>query len=632
MTEAESALMHQTQIPTVNKIPPGMATMNQLLGRRLVLSSKQQAVARLRFPAIQKEWSDETQTWVKSSVERSVDLFQIAAARPMTSLLQLAEMDYYDLFVQDASTANHLAVSSGKPVKIDGHPYIDAHGHQVWDDGKWAVDESGEYVLDIDGNLIPAPTSRKVEGGWQYRQGPISRSSIKNHLNGRDVFGVLGGRFSRFFVLDVDLHSGDPEVYKHRLDVLIPLFWGRFRSSFSISQGGVHIIGTLPKRERLNHLRSELTRSLHFHSGNDSTIFAGDNLLIELFPDSKRGIRLPLACGRVVFCDGILHTRTLRSGKQVPDVREFIKWTRSSSQPSLSPMDVINQAINYAKPRTPRVQSVINVPGNEAKPTQSLSFASQKGNFLHNLVSFWSGSMPYLPGLLNNMLLMSTRLLIHSGHSDDSIINVLSDLSKSLRESGYTSNTLMDVARLRSHFLQKIRECRDNTNQPDPGLSTAKMRGVAEYCKRIGFRLDDSSTWYLINNTRNNLSTSILCEPKFDSEDKKVIQEKIAPILKSDTLSAEYSIRRLLGWLGNDNRQLSSRNLLPKLLDGTGVKIGNHGKQRRFLRALVKEGFIEIVREYSPPSARRLARTYALTKRMKEKLVPGNTKGMSDGN
>jgi hypothetical protein len=71
---------------------------------------------------------------------------------------------------------------------------------------------------------------------------------------------------------------------------------------------------------------------------------------------------------------------------------------------------------------------------------------------------------------------------------------------------------------------------------------------------------------------------------------------------------------------------------LPKLLEGTGVKIGNHGKQRRFLNALVREAFIEIVREYSPPPARRLARTYALTKRMKEKLVPVNTKGMSDGN
>ncbi|MBY0589404.1 hypothetical protein K2X85_19685 [bacterium] len=602
--------------------------MNQLLGRRLVRSAKQQSVGTLRFPATQKEWSNEEQAWVKSSVERSVDLYQINTARPMTSPLQLAEMDYYDLFVLDASTANHLAVSSGKPVMIDGHPFVDAHGNHVWDGGSWAVDESGNYLLDIDGNLVLGSTPRAVEGGWQYRQGPISRSSIKNHLNGRDIFGVLGGKFTRFFVLDVDLHSGDPDVYKHRLEVLIPLFCGRFRSSFSISQGGVHIIGTLPKRERLNHLRSELTRSLHFHLGADTSIFAGDKLVIELFPDSKRGIRLPLARGRVMFCDGILPSRTLRSGEQVPDVRRFIDWVTSSTQSRLSPTDVINHAITSAKPRT--VQSVINVLGNEAKPTQSLSFSSQKGKFLQNLVGFWSGSMPYSPGLLNNMLVMSTRLLIHSGHSDNSIINILSELSNSLRESGCSSNTLNDSARLRSHFLQKLRECRDNTNQPDPGLSSAKMRGVAEHCKRIGFRLDDSSTWHVINNKRNNLSTSILCEPIFGEEEKKVIQEKICPILKSDTLSAEYSIARLLGWLGKDSRQISSRNLLPKLLEGTGVKIGNHGKQRRFLKALVREGFIEVVREYSPPSVGRRARTYGLTKRMKEKLVPINTKGMND--
>jgi hypothetical protein len=604
--------------------------MNQLLARRLVRSAKQQAVARLQFPATQKEWSDSEQAWVKSSVERSVDLYQIAAARPMTSPLQLAEMDFYDIFVKDASTANHLAVSSGRPVMIDGHPYFDVHGHQVWDDGSWAVEESGNYLLDVDGNLVLGPTPRAVEGGWQYRQGPISRSSIRNQLNGRDVFGVLGGKYSRFFVLDVDLHAGDPEVYKHRLDVLIPLFWGRFRSSSSISQGGVHIIGTLPKRERLNHLRSELTRSLHFHLGNDSTIFAGDNLLIEVFPDQKRGIRLPLARGRSMYCDGLLPSRTLRSGKQVPNVREFINWIESSSEPSASPMDVINLAINSARPRKPRIQSVIKKSSDKAEPAQSLSFLSQKGKFLQNLVSFWSGRMSYSPGLFNNMLLMSTRLLINSGYSNELIINILSELSNSLRETGFPSGTLNDPARLRSHFLQKLRECRDNTNQPDPGLSSAKMRGVAEYCKRIGFSLADPSTWHVITNTRNNLSTSIICEPKLDSEDKKVIQEKICPILKSDTLSAEYSVRRLLGWLGKDSRQISSRNFLPKLLEGTGVRIGNHGKQRRLLRALVNEGFVEIVREYSPPSVGRRARTYSLTQRMKDKLVPVNTKGVSD--
>jgi hypothetical protein len=75
---------------------------------------------------------------------------------------------------------------------------------------------------------------------------------------------------------------------------------------------------------------------------------------------------------------------------------------------------------------------------------------------------------------------------------------------------------------------------------------------------------------------------------------------------------------------------VSAKKLLPKLLDGTGVKICNHSKQRRFLRAMVREGFIEMVRESSPPSARGIARTYSLTQRMKEKLVPLQKEGMND--
>jgi hypothetical protein len=203
-------------------------------------------------------------------------------------------------------------------------------------------------------------------------------------------------------------------------------------------------------------------------------------------------------------------------------------------------------------------------------------------------------------------------------------------LSNILRETSFPSSTLNDPARLRSHILEKVRGCRANTNQPDPGLSSAKMRRVAEHCKRIGFNLADSSTWHVINDKRNNLSTSIICEPNFDAEDKRIILDKIAPILKSDSLTAEYIVARLLGWIGKENRQVSSRYLLPKLFSGLKVKIGNHAKQRRFLKTLVNEGFLQVVGEYSPPSARRLARTYSLTRQMKDKLVPINSKGMND--
>jgi hypothetical protein len=622
--------MHQATIPTVTKAPQGMATLNQLLGRRLVRSSKQEAVARLRFAAPHKEWSLEEQAWVRSSVERTVDLYEISAARPMTSALQRAEMEYYDLFVQDASKDSHIVFGAGQPVMIGGHPYFDADGHQVWDDGRWAVDENGEYLLDLQGNLLVGETPRVLEG-WSCRIGPISRSTIKQHINGNEIFGVYGGKHSRFFVIDLDLHAGDPDVYKHRLNVLIPLLWGKFQTSFSVSQGGVHIVGVFPKRLELERLRGELTRCLRHHVGHDSHFFVGEKLVIELFPSQSHPIRLPLARGRITYCDGILPARGLSSGRDVPDVCEFIKWIKSSSKPATSPEYVINLAINTAKPRSTQDKCAINKQSSKFSIAKaSPAFPAQRGKFLQNLVCFWTGKMPYSPGLLNNMLVMSTRLLIHSGHSDDSIINILSYLSNILKETGFPSNTLNDPARLRFNFFQKIRECRDNSNQPDPGLSTAKMRGVAEYCRRIGFSLADPSTCHAIDNTNNNLYTSIIWEPNLDEQDKVVIREKIYPILKSNPLSCEYSIRRFLGWFGKDCRQVSAKKLLPKLLEGTGVKMGNYAKQRRFLKAMVREGFIELVRESSPPSARGVARTYSLTQKMKEKLVPINSKGMNN--
>ena len=180
-------------LPVFDRIPEGMATLNQLLGERLVLSSKQKAIAKVRFTFSRKHWNEVMLRKELVATEKLVNLYLHNDARPMTSPLQRAEMDYYDIFIAPARQDRHIATGSGQPVMVNGKHFLDQDGETIWDDGYWAVNEDGEYIFDDHGGLIRTDDQREVGGKWRWVEARISRCMVKGHIGGSSCLGVFGG-------------------------------------------------------------------------------------------------------------------------------------------------------------------------------------------------------------------------------------------------------------------------------------------------------------------------------------------------------------------------------------------------------------------------------------------------------
>ncbi|MBX9671785.1 MAG: hypothetical protein K2X93_29620, partial [Candidatus Obscuribacterales bacterium] len=345
-------------------------------------------------------------------------------------------MNFFDIFVEPACRDRHLQPGSGQPVFIDGMPLLDEAGEQVWDDGEWAVDESGNYILDGDGKVVLAESPRDIKGKWRCVHGPLTRSMIKSHINGNTYYGIYGGQQTNHYVIDLDLHSGDPDLFRRRLEHLVPIFQARFASHYSVSDGGVHIIGVLDKKLALAEARKTLINVLLNYDLPDlGLISSGGSPAIELFPDPNRGIRLPLAKDRLVLLDQLLPNRQLRSGRAVPDVKYYMNWINNPKREYMNASEVINLVNSTVKPRVPSlIKSIVHdVNHVSVVPCEKLpSVSPQKGQFLNNLVKFWSGEIGYKPGLLNMYLVMMTRLLIASELDDDQVKKSLRNLCKSL--------------------------------------------------------------------------------------------------------------------------------------------------------------------------------------------------------
>ena len=149
------------------------------------------------------------------------------------------------------------------------------------------------------------------------------------------------------------------------------------------------------------------------------------------------------------------------------------------------------------------------------------------------------------------------------------------------------------------------------------------MSLVAKHCEKLGFRIEDTSTWSnILNNTKHTNASIILCDPKFDLKEDDLIRRKLLPILKTDLTTAKIALAKLFHWLGIKEKEISSRHLLPKLFsDISNISITNHDKQRAFLKWVEAMGWIDRVREYSPKVK---ARKYALGEDILKRMTVNN--------
>lgn len=430
---------------------------------------------------------------------------------------------------------------------------------------------------------------------WKTCRSYLDEEKIRQHLLGKEIYGVYGGEFTCFSAIDADYHGGDYEIFREQLTVVLNEVHGRDGWHYSFGPRGCHIIKVHP-RTPTPQARADLWQRLSQidaqHPALRARAIQANMRPIsdwEIYPDPKQGFRLPLARGRVVLLD-----------RPCPDLETYIEW---QIEPSYCPLeDVLAEIFKVIQPTaaTEPAQEKNKKTKKHEQSEVGHVFGSLKGRYAKVLVDFWSGrNNP--PDSLNCAILLTARMMPYYFPDDaddaitflDGLIDVLPDVSFSDR---LLAGKRKAVSRIVRQAVNAVYE--ENSHQSDPELSTSKLAKVFQVWNRTGFSLVDRATW---NASGDNLANDFSWTAK---ELEGVAY--LARILKTDLQTAADATCKLFRSLaGNPSGHMSVR-YVKNLLVSFGIKCGHHGKVNEYIIALCQAGWISLVAGHVPGRRGRL--------------------------
>jgi hypothetical protein len=432
------------------------------------------------------------------------------------------------------------------------------------------------------------------KGEWSSCRGYLDDEKIKWHLQGKHVYGILGGDYTCFSAIDADYHGGDYTVFRDQLTLVLKRFHGQDRWHHSISPRGVHLINThhITPTDRV---RAELRRLLTEIDAQDPVLRrraeeAGMRPISdwEVYPDPKQKFRLPLARGRVTLLDSPYSTI---------DLETYIRWQMKprycSVDEALAHIFTIIQPINAdvapPKVKTPKLEQKSK--NDQSRP--EMVFGPLKGRFAKVLVDFWSGrNNP--PDSLNCAIALTARMMPYYFEDADEAVEFIERLIDDLPDVAF-SDRLAEGRRkdVTSVVQDTVRWVYDgNGHQPDPEVSSATLTKTFESWQRRGFSLIGRSTWH-----RHSGTPRLGEHFNWSAEDLRALTY-FAKILNVDLETTANATRQLVRQLLNHSSGVMSIKYVTNLLVGCGVKVGHHGKVNEFLRALEQADWITKVAEY----------------------------------
>lgn len=250
----------------------------------------------------------------------------------------IASQQYYDFFVSNQNL----------------------HRYSQWDDGKrkHKPDEKPKWL-----------TYNKY----------LSRAKIREHLRGKEKYGCWGDLWTNWFAIDVDYHSGDPNLFLDTLDILKELVvsFPNVRWVFILNLNGIsglHIVGLLPAPRQLEEVRAQVQQvlckledehilSLLKYKPDDVDPKNFHPLAsLELYPATNHNFRLPYAGDRITVTDEWLN----RPGEVnlKPNLVKFMSYVNSKNRQAVPLVEVIEYVKAHVQLKPPKQQK----PSRAGKP------------------------------------------------------------------------------------------------------------------------------------------------------------------------------------------------------------------------------------------------------------------------
>lgn len=510
--------------------------------------------------------------------EKYINLYHISQTAPVSRTpLNVSRYLYYRCFIELADRTKLIR----------------------WTQGAWMQDGDDKYW-----------NAEADNWGWRhYREGMGLQPSI-DHIRGKDIYGIFGAKSSYCLIIDLDYHNKGLVLFLKRLSALLELFHGKHRCHYQVSEnnaGGVHLILFFGKNSSLKSRRRWLWKQLAGadRKGPELNFTKGSEFdpkfNVEVYPDTQRGVRLPLARGRTMLLDRPLDLITSR-GKETQDVVGYIQWLGDSYRQYMPKEDVYRYVVERldVKPVEIKERKQQKTAVQKATKPQKQEKRLLKGKTRGAIVEYWQdGNSEYFVHL--NAAMNTTLQAMHAeGLTVENAVDVVMDFVEELPDKTVSSrlDDLPEVRRVAERTANKIW---------DSDVSE-KWRKSQSSWNDIGFQVSDKTTWVVTSKKYEDVVVDCP-EVEFTEGEKSQLIREMAPLLvgvkqAQKQQKQEEVIRAVayfLRYVRCCPREIAVE-YIPEILSDFEINIKNHSKQTAFFRLLIEWGWIYVRAEYSHPS------------------------------
>jgi hypothetical protein len=516
----------------------------------------------------------------------------------------VAARRYYDYFVADQNR----------------------HKYGLWDDGR-------------------RRTGPDEEPDWRNWDRYLSRSKIRDHLRGKEMYGCWGNLVTRWFAIDLDYHGGDPGLFLEILRILKDLaaFLPRVRWFYVLSRSGVtglHLIGLLPEPRLLEEVRREVRQVLSYLEDehiNELLRYKPANVKdedfhpianLELYPATNHNFRLPYAADRITVTDDWLNKAGEVSLK--PNLIRFMDYVENPERQAVPLAEVIAYIQAHVKPQAAK-QARSSRTGKKRKRRGG-------GNGMGKIEPLKGRHLEFITGVVRGTETMPAdtigcwaapalrHLMLVDGLSADEALEKIEEFYGMIPDPSFSdrlsSGDIQELLRTDAYTVAKIEE--RNGYQPRPENSAAIFAKVKNYCNRLGFVFADPTTWDALNQRKTFPFDLRDVDFSLTFEEKLAVKETGAAILKCDIPSVYQAAHRIKAFVTKYPGKELPASLVPHLCAGLPIcwKIPSDENRRckkaeKFLALLCKLGIIKIIhhkRWFGDGSPGNRAVTYGLPK------------------
>ena len=202
-----------------------------------------------------------------------------------------------------------------------------------------------------------------------------------------------------------------------------------------------------------------------------------------------------------------------------------------------------------------------------------------KGRYAQVLTDFWTGKLQIPDTLNTGIRLLALPLPYYLDTEEEAIaliekfIDELPDVSFSDRLS---AGNMAEVSRIVANTVKQVYA--GNGGQPDPEVSTEKLKATVEAWKKRGFDPTDKSTW-------NKASAPQPCvlAPDFCWKPEEVIKVgKLKRLLNVSLQIASDAAKWFLRFVKSHKGEIAV-TFVKNMLERFGIKCGHNGKVNSFL-------------------------------------------------